>query len=235
VDAETLKYANSLHLAYIKSPSTKVNNDSRLGMTSLVVEMIKRTSVEPEGTVELDIEKDELTLFPFIYWPITNKTPVLSEDAQEKVQNYINNGGVILFDLRDNSNNLSQILGNVSIKPLIPMDEEHTLTKTFYLTSGLPGSGSKSTIWVEKPDVEAEPNTSAVIIGQNNWAAAWAGKTLPEGSEEKENAIRSGINLIMFALTGTYKEDQNHIVSILERLEKDKKKPAQPAPNSPQK
>ena len=30
--------------------------------------------------------------------------------------------------------------------------------------------------------------------------------------------VRSGINMVMYALTGTYKADQVHIPAILERL-----------------
>ena len=69
---------------------------------------------------------------------------------------------------------------------------------------------------------------SPVIIGGNDWAAAWAvdarGRPLvdvsPGGERQREMAIRFGINVVMYALTGNYKTDQVHVPAILERLGK---------------
>lgn len=83
--------------------------------------MIERTSYEPEGIAGLDIEQDDLSLFPFIYWPVTAGTAPLSAQAQDKLQSYIDNGGMIVIDVRDQSlsparsNHLKNILGNVRI------------------------------------------------------------------------------------------------------------------------
>jgi hypothetical protein len=38
---------------------------------------------------------------------------------------------------------------------------------------------------------------------------------------ERELAIRFGVNLAMYALTGNYKADQVHVPAILERLGRD--------------
>ena len=67
---------------------------------------------------------------------------------------------------------------------------------------------------------------SPVIIGSNDWAAAWAvdpsGRPLvdvsPGGEEQREQAVRFGINVVMYALTGNYKTDQVHVPALLERL-----------------
>jgi len=67
---------------------------------------------------------------------------------------------------------------------------------------------------------------SSVVIGGNDWAGAWAtdgsGRSIlpvvPGGERQREMAMRFGINLVMYSLTGNYKGDQVHLPAILERL-----------------
>ena len=74
----------------------------------------------------------------------------------------------------------------------------------------------------------ANDNVSPVVIGANDWAAAWAvdrrGNPLfavvPGGEQQREMAYRFGVNLVMYALTGSYKADQVHLPAILERLKR---------------
>ena len=64
------------------------------------------------------------------------------------------------------------------------------------------------------------------MIGANDYAAAWAqddnGRplyaTVPGGERQRELAYRTGINIVMYALTGNYKADQVHVPALLERL-----------------
>jgi hypothetical protein len=82
------------------------------------------------------------------------------------------------------------------------------------------------------PDPDAGPaparggdGVSPVIIGGNDWASAWAvdneGRGLvavsPGGDQQREMAVRFGINVVMYALTGNYKTDQVHVPALLER------------------
>jgi hypothetical protein len=67
-----------------------------------------------------------------------------------------------------------------------------------------------------------------VVIGANDWAAAWAvdAQGMPmlpvgrgaTGERQREMALRFGINLIMHVLSGNYKSDQVHVPALLERL-----------------
>ena len=41
------------------------------------------------------------------------------------------------------------------------------------------------------------------------------------GAEQRETARRFGVNLVMYVLTGSYKDDQVHIPALLERLGED--------------
>ena len=65
-----------------------------------------------------------------------------------------------------------------------------------------------------------------MIVGGNDWAAAWAvddsNRPLysvePGGERQREIAYRFGINLVMYTLTGNYKADQVHAPALIERL-----------------
>ena len=67
-----------------------------------------------------------------------------------------------------------------------------------------------------------------VVIGGNDWAAAWAmgenGRPLYPigrgfaGERQREIALRFGVNLVMHVLSGNYKSDQVHVPALLDRL-----------------
>ena len=213
-----------MHLAYITSPSDRVNRITERGLLALGQTLNNRTSIEPASVIALDIERDDLTLFPFIYWPISANDTPLSPAARSRVQSYLDNGGMVLFDVRDVTNSLgsaraiAQIAGPLNLRPLDRLSADHTLTRSFYLLSTLRGSFTYDNIWVEEDGPEGTESVSNVIIGENNWAAAWAGLTLVPGTRDHELSLRAGVNMLMYAMTGNYKSDQVHINSTLDRI-----------------
>ena len=44
---------------------------------------------------------------------------------------------------------------------------------------------------------------------------------VPGGERQREMAFRTGVNIVMYALTGNYKADQVHVPALLERLGSD--------------
>ena len=72
----------------------------------------------------------------------------------------------------------------------------------------------------------AGDSVSPIIIASNDLAAAWAvddrgaplHPLIPGGPRQREMALRGGVNLVMYALTGNYKADQVHAKDLLERL-----------------
>jgi hypothetical protein len=118
----------------------------------------------------------------------------------------------------DSNGALRRMLGSVSLKPLARLPEHHTLTRSFYLTQSLPGSVNDGNVLVEKPGADGREAISSVIIGDNNWAGAWAGLSVDSRSMDRQYALRSGINMVMYALMGNYKADQVQINQILKRL-----------------
>ncbi len=131
---------------------------------------------------------------------------------------------------------LRAILSSLDIPELEPMPPDHVLTKTFFLLRDFPGRFTGGQLWVEAlpPDSEDDPNRPAragdgvtsILITSNDLAGAWAMRPdgqamlpmVPGEPRQREFAFRSGVNIVMYALTGNYKADQVHIPALLERL-----------------
>lgn len=230
-------------LAYVRTGDPEVDRISEAGLSGLSAVLTQRTSVEPKDPMGVDIEVSELAFFPFLYWPITPDHPDISRDARTRVAEFLRNGGTILFDTRDAAevgsgigvsgeattparDRLRRILAGVRIPPLKPVPPDHVLTKAFYLIQEFPGRWSGGPLWIEQVSATHNDGVSPVMIGGNDWAAAWAADDLgrpmfpvmPGGERQREIAYRFGVNLVMHVLTGNYKADQVHVPTILQRL-----------------
>jgi hypothetical protein len=121
---------------------------------------------------------------------------------------------------------LRRILGKLDVPPLVPVPEDHILTKAFYLIQEYPGRWAGGQVWVERHAGGSNDGVSALVVGANDWAAAWAiddsgrpmAAAVPGGAQQRETAFRFGVNLVMYTLTGNYKADQVHVPALLERL-----------------
>ena len=112
------------------------------------------------------------------------------------------------------------------------MPDTHVLTKAFYLLADFPGRWDGGQLWIERARTDdgatstSNDGVSAILIGSNDYAGAWArdstGRPLyaavPGGERQREIAVRTGVNIVMYALTGNYKADQVHLPALLERL-----------------
>ncbi|NNE84884.1 MAG: DUF4159 domain-containing protein [Alphaproteobacteria bacterium] len=234
-DQFAIEVTDTTRLAYILTGDTKLDETSRAGLIGLGLVLEARTSVVPGEPVGLDVERDELAFFSLLYWPISTAQPALSDEAKTRINSYMRNGGSILFDTRDQqfstgagegAEKLRQLVDGLDIPGLIPVPVSHVLTRSFYLLQDFPGRWDGGTLWVEQPDERVNDGVSSVIVGSNDYAAAWAvdrrGRALfpviPGGDQQREIARRFGVNLVMYALTGNYKADQVHVDAILERL-----------------
>jgi hypothetical protein len=247
-DAFAMKAALNTRLAYVKTGLADVDAMSEAGLTGLGLALRARTSYEPEAPMGVDLKTDDLSLFPLLYWPMDPREKNLSPEVQSKLNEYMRHGGTIFFDTRDltlgavrgpssaGEQTLRRLTAGLDIPPLEPVPDDHVLTKSFYILRDFPGRWSGGQIWVEKlppaPKGVTRParggdGVSPVIIGGNDWAAAWAvdanghflAKPSPGGESQREMAFRVGINVVMYALTGNYKADQVHAPALLERMD----------------
>ncbi len=232
-------------LAYVETGDAQIDEISRQGLAGLGNVLVERTSVEPGEPVGINLDRDEIVFFPLIYWPILPDAQAPSPAALAKLNTYIKNGGTIFFDTREDGADMNSLIGEVSgatlalrrvvekldIPPIEPVPPDHVLTKAFYLLQSFPGRYEQGQLWVESGEGATAGSGNAdgvtsVIIGANDYAAAWAQDsrgqplyaTMPGGDRQREFAYRTGVNIVMYALTGNYKADQVHVPALLERL-----------------
>lgn len=237
-------------LAYVLTGSAEIDRVSEAGLRGLSNVLWSRTSVEPAAPIGVNLETDELAFFPMLYWPITAEQAMPSPDAHRRLNDYLRGGGMIVFDTRDahlggfgsgtpEGRRLRALAAPLDIPPLEPVPEDHVLTRTFYLLNDFPGRHATRDVWVEAAPADAEQiegmpfrdlndGVTPVLIGGNDWAAAWAVTEFGQpmfpigrgmtGERQRELAFRFGVNLVMHVLSGNYKSDQVHVPALLDRL-----------------
>ena len=252
IDIErALTAANNTVLAYVVTGDPQVDRISAAGILGLSRYLNSKTAIEPVEPLPVDLEIDDLSLFPLIYWPITENQPTPSAEASARLNEFMRNGGMLMIDTRDahlaspgrpgpNTRTLRRLVADLDLPPLAPVHADHVLTRTFYLLDRFPGRWAGGQVWLEVDrtlDSEedapnqliSDPNdgVSPVVIGSADWAAAWAvgddgDFMIPvgrgNGYRQREMALRTGVNVVMYAMTGNYKSDQVHVPALLERI-----------------
>ena len=228
--------ALATRLGYVVTGDSQVDGVSRAGLEGLSDYVNQRTAaalVEPDA---VDLGKTDLSFYPLLYWPITAGAEPLAANQAAALNDYMSRGGIILIDTRDSGSGagfapgtdtaLQRVAQGLVIPPLAPLTTDHVLARSFYLLQDFPGRYTGDTVWVQRDQDRANDSVSPVIIGGNDWAAAWAvdeeGRNpfavIPGGQRQRTVAYRFGVNVVMYALTGNYKGDQVHVPAILQRL-----------------
>jgi hypothetical protein len=233
--------ALATRLASIVTGDATVDATAHAGLAGLSDYVNRRTAATLVTPDTVRPGQDDLSFYPLLYWPIVADAAPLDQPAITALNDYMARGGIVLIDLRGGSEGsagsgagfapgteaaLRQLTRGLSIPPLAPLTPEHVLARSFFLLSDFPGRYTGATVWVQRDQDRANDSVSPVIVGANDWAAAWAtdeaGRnpyaTIPGGARQRVLAYRFGVNLVMYALTGNYKGDQVHVPAILQRL-----------------
>jgi hypothetical protein len=240
--------ALSARIAYVITGDPTIDETSKEGLIGLTRVLASRTSAELAEPIAVNPARDELAFYPLIYWPIVAGQSQPQAEARTRIAAYMKNGGTVVFDTRDalishpggapteEARWLRALLAGVDVPELEPVPRDHVLTKTFYLLDRIVGRTAIGQTWIEAlPPADssdkgrparAGDGVSPIIIASDDLAAAWASDAaggplyplIPGGARQRELALRSGINLVMYTLTGNYKADQVHAKDIIERL-----------------
>jgi hypothetical protein len=189
------------HLAYVVTGNADVDSIVKAGMSGLTLFLAQRTALESGDPVGIDPAHDELAFFPMIYWPVVPGAAKPTQDAINRIDAYMKQGGTVVFDTRDaiealpgaegasqtpGMQALREILSSLDVPELEPVPRDHVLTKTFYLLHDFPGRFDSGQTWVEAlPRNEDDDETasrparggdgvSPIIITSNDLAGAWA-------------------------------------------------------------
>jgi hypothetical protein len=223
-------------LAFVATGDAAIDDVQRMGLVGLSDFINRRSATALADPAAVTPGADDLSFYPLLYWVVTAEAPQPDAAAVGALNEFMRNGGIILFDTRDEGSGegfapgaraaLRRVTRDLAIPPLAPIGEDHVLKRSFYLLPDLPGRFAGGQVWVARDQDRANDSVSPVIVGGHDWASAWAidarGQnpfaTIPGGTRQRTLAYRFGMNLVMYALTGNYKGDQVHVPAILERL-----------------
>lgn len=196
-DPKAIEAASNVTLAYVITGTPSLDEVSEAGLLGLGQQLYSRTSVEPSPPVGVDLETDEIGVYPLLYWPVDANAVTPSSAAYTKLNAYLRGGGLIIFDTRDGDvagfgagttpegAKLRALARPLDIPPLDPIPRDHVLTRTFYLLEDFPGRYVGQDVWVEAVPMDAEQaegmpfrnlndGVTPVLLGGNDWAGAWA-------------------------------------------------------------
>ncbi|HEY5127884.1 MAG TPA: DUF4159 domain-containing protein [Bradyrhizobium sp.] len=199
-DDFAMKATSQTRLAYVVTGNADVDSIVQAGMAGLTLFLAQRTALEAGDPVGVDPAHDELAFFPLIYWPVVPGAAKPPQDAINRIDAYMKQGGTVLFDTRDafeaspGEGGASQtpgmlalrnILSSLDVPEIEPVPREHVMTKTFYLLRDFPGRFNTGQTWVEtlpRGDDDEETSrparggdgVSPIIITSNDLAGAWA-------------------------------------------------------------
>ena len=199
-DDFAIKAVSQTRLAYVVTGNADVDSIVKAGLSGLTLFLAQRTALEAGDPVGVDPARDELAFFPLIYWPVVPGAAKPSQDALNRIDAYMKQGGTVLFDTRDaidaapgeggaaqtpGMQELRELLASLDVPELEPVPRDHVLTKTFYLLRDFPGRFTNGQTWVETLPREDDDEggshparggdgVSPIIITSNDLAGAWA-------------------------------------------------------------
>ena len=196
-------------LAFVASGDPARDAAARAALAAIATTLAQRTAVRAGEPVAVRPGRDRLGRFPLLWWPVG--APVTPE-AAAAARAYLTAGGLILFDTRALAPAAANAaLAQLALPPLQPLPPGHVIARAFYvLRDAAPVGG----LWVEAGTMGDRGRVAGVLL------APQGVRGLEPGADaaSREAAVRLGVNLVIYALTGTYKADQVHSRALLDRL-----------------
>jgi hypothetical protein len=187
----------------------------------LAWEVRKRTSIETvlePTTTHFDDPSIHRT--PLLYWSSDRGFDPLSARELSGLRRFVEYGGFVIID--DASPEAGSFDASVRrelarafpAERLERLPPSHTILRSFYLLDGS-----------DVLEAVTHAGRVAVIYTRHDLGGQWVSEDRIEsafsradlGSEQRERAVRLGVNLVMYALCLDYKDDQVHAPFILRR------------------
>lgn len=200
-DIVAMNATSKVTLGYIITGNPSVDATSLQGLSGLSRVLQARTAVDPGEPKGIDIVNDEIAFYPVLYWPVLETAQAVTEATLAKIDAYLKQGGMIIFDTRDYGNGLptgmvmagekgpllQRLIGKLDVPRLEPVPENHVLTKSFYILNSFPGRWDGGELWVEAQEHSRDdPKTletkrakqadgvTSILVSSNDFASAWA-------------------------------------------------------------
>jgi hypothetical protein len=196
-------------------------------MRVLARELRLRTRLEPVREPST-VAADTPGLFetPFLYVAGEGGLPSLGELAEAQLRRFLDLGGLICFDAADGgtdrafTRDVGALLARIApASELTPVAGDHVLFRSFYLVDFPWG---RTQTHEQLLGIQEEGRLKAVVL-RNDLGGALAETEdglpafpcTPGGAEQREWAIRFGVNLLLYATCTDYKADRAHVETLL--------------------
>lgn len=217
--------ATRLDIAEIRLPSGTVERNR--GWVRLLYEVTQTTSVETlPRTVVLDPDDPVLFDHPFAVLTGSDALPDLSEKAREQLVRYLQYGGFLFVDdvsgVKDSAFDASfrRLADRLfPTRPLTVLPSDHSLYRAFFLIRQPLG---RLDLLPYLEGVSLGETTPLVYCRNDLSGALERGEdgrdrytVSPGGEWQRREAVKLGINLVMYALTSNYKKDAAHVRKLM--------------------
>lgn len=199
----------------------------------LLYEVSQTTSVECEPRA-VSVAPDEVDLFehPFLVLQGDGAFEMPSEASQEQLVRYLSYGGFLLIDDTTGADDspFDQSVRELCrrlfpTRPLGPLSPDHSVYRAFFLLRRPYGRVDR----FDKLEGVTVGNIAPLMYNRNDLSGAMDRRDdgrprhacVPGGERQRREAIKLGINLVLYSLTSNYKKDQAHVRELmkLRRLE----------------
>ncbi|MCB9665212.1 MAG: DUF4159 domain-containing protein [Alphaproteobacteria bacterium] len=187
--------------------------------TSTSVEVLQRSVVvTPDGA--------ELFEHPFCVLLGTGGFDAVSDKGIEQLSQFLDYGGFLFIDdtTGDDASGCDAAVRRLCsrlfpTRPLAPLPADHSVLRAFFLLDRCPGRLDRH------PFLEGVTvgNLCPVVYCRNDVSGALdrteqgmdRHPCVPGGETQRREAVKVGINLLMYALTANYKNDQAHVRQLM--------------------
>lgn len=193
----------------------------------LLFEVIQTTSVEAEPRA-VQLAPDDPTLFdhPFAVLLGNDEIPPLTAAAREQLGRYLAYGGFLFIDDttgdRDSGFDRSVrplIAQLFPTRPLQVLSADHSVYRSFFLLRQPVGRVDHHRVLEGVP----QGSTHVLLYGQDDLSGALdrrasgqdANACIPGGESQRREAVKLGVNLLLYALTSNYKQDAAHVNELI--------------------
>lgn len=217
--------ASQVDIAELSIPGVSIHRAA--AWQRLLFELIQTTSVEANPTtVQVSPEDPSLFAHPLTVLIGRDALPSLSDDAVEQLRRYVSYGGFLLFDdasgTRDGpfAQSVRALCRQLfPTRPMAPLPGDHSLYRAFFLLDRPVGRVAVSEVL---EGVTRGPVTPIVYCPNDLSGALHRGDdgrdrfpVVPNGELQRREAIKLGVNLVMYSLTSNYKHDQAHVLELM--------------------
>lgn len=189
-----------------------------------------RTAVDVKlDRVVVALSSRDIFDYPFLLWVGDGSFPPLTDAERDHLRTFLRSGGFLLVDNVGEGSDLAafdrrfraELRLALPDSELQPVASRHVLFRAFYRLTAVWGRRATRQ---RLEGVELEGRL-ALVYSQNDLTGAWSRdgygawefEAVPGGPAQREDALRLGVNLVMYALLLDYKDEQAHIDYLLRR------------------